>query len=170
MTQESQTSELIIYTTEDGLSQVDVRFDGDTVWLSLDEMSQLFERDKSTISRHIKNIFQEKELDERLVVAKFATTTKHGAITDKTQTHEVCFYNLDMIISVGYRVNSLNATAFRRWATHVLREYLLKGYSINRQLIALQTTAQTQYGRIIDLQPTRQRVQMPKSVILAQVQ
>ncbi len=105
---DSGKSELVIYKSKDGKIKLDVNLENETVWLSLEQMSTLFGRDKSVISRHIKNIFKEKELDRNMVVAKFATTTKHGAIEGKYQTHYVDFYNLDVVISVGYRVKSLN--------------------------------------------------------------
>lgn len=94
-------------------------------------MAELFQRNKSTISRHIKNVFESGELDPNVVVAKYATTTQHGAIEGKTQTHQVDFYNLDMIISVGYRVNSHRGVQFRQWATQVLKEYMIKGFVLN---------------------------------------
>ena len=96
-----------------------------TVWLSLDQMAELFQRNKSTISRHIKNVLEDGELDEIEVVAFFAITTKHGAIEGKVQEHQVAFYNLDMIISVGYRVHSYRGVQFHIWATKVLKEYIV---------------------------------------------
>ena len=114
-----------MYTTEDGLTKIETTFDEDTVWLSLDQMAELFQRDKSTISRHIKNIFQEGELDRNSVVANFATTAADGKI------YNVDHYNLDVIIAVGYRVNSYQATQFRIWATSVLKEYLIKGFVLD---------------------------------------
>ncbi len=104
----------------------------ETVWLSLEQMAKLFDRDKSVISRHIKNALEE-ELDNDMVVAKFATTTKHGAVEGKTQTHMVDYYNLDVIISVGYRVKSQNGIIFRKWANKIIKDYLLKGYAINEK-------------------------------------
>lgn len=98
-------------------------------------MAELFQRNKSTISRHIKNVFDEGELQKEEVVAKFATTTQHGAIQNKTQTHYVEFYNLDMIISVGYRVHSYRGVQFRLWATNVLKEYIVKGFVLNDDLL-----------------------------------
>ena len=118
-------SELVIYQTEDGLTKIDVRMDGETVWLSLDRMAELFQRDKSTISRHIKNIFAEGELLPDSVVANFATTAADG------KTYRVTYYNLDVIISVGYRVRSLRGTQFRIWANRILKEYLVKGFSMD---------------------------------------
>ena len=102
---------------------------GETVWLSLDQMADLFQRDKSTISRHIKNVFGEGELDRNSVVAKFATTAADG------KTYQVDYYNLDVIISVGYRVKSLRGTQFRIWANSVLKEYLIKGFAMNDELL-----------------------------------
>ncbi len=113
----------------------------DTIWANLDQIADLFCRDKSVISRHIKNIIQESELEEKVVVAFFATTTKHWAMKGKTQTKNVAYYNLDMILSIGYRVNSKVATRFRQWATSRLKEYLIQGYSINhKRLKELQKT------------------------------
>lgn len=118
-----------MYRTEDGLTKIDVQMCGETVWLSLDQMADLFQRDKSTISRHIKNIFGEGELDRNSVVAKFATTAADGKV------YQVDYYNLDVIISVGYRVKSLRGTQFRIWANSVLKEYLLKGFAMNDELL-----------------------------------
>ena len=115
----------IIFKTDDNKVEVDVRFRGETVWLTLDQMALLFERDKSTISRHIKNIFQEGELKREAVVAKFATTAADG------KTYRVDYYNLDVIISVGYRVKSLRGTQFRQWATKRINEYIRKGFTID---------------------------------------
>lgn len=129
--QESSQGQIILYQTEDGESKIEVTLSNDTVWLSADQMAELFQRNKSTISRHIRNIFIEGELKQEVVVAKFATTTKHGAIVGKQQIQEVVFYNLDMIISVGYRVKSHRGVQFRIWATSVLREYLTKGFVLN---------------------------------------
>ena len=126
---------IILYTTPDGESKIEVTLQNETVWLTLDQMAELFQRNKSTISRHIKNIFETGELNKELVVAKNATTTPHGAIEGKTQTHIVEFYNLDMIISVGYRVNSYRGVQFRQWATMVLKEYIKKGFVLNDELL-----------------------------------
>ena len=112
--------------------KLEVNMKDETVWLTLDQMSKLFERDKSVISRHIKNIFKEEELTKEVVV-NFATTTKHGAIEGLTQTHMVEYYNLDMIISVGYRVKSKNGILFRKWANKILKDYLIKGYAVNNK-------------------------------------
>ena len=125
----------LLYQTPDGESKIEVKLQDDTVWLSLDQMAELFQRNKSTISRHIKNVLEEGELDENMVVAKFATTTKHGAIEGKTQEHLVSYYNLDMIISVGYRVHSYRGVQFRIWATKVLKDYIVKGFALNDDLL-----------------------------------
>lgn len=116
---------MVIFKTDDNQISIDVRFDEETVWLTLDQMAALFERDKSTISRHIKNIFQEGELVADSVVAKYATTASDG------KTYQVDYYNLDVIISVGYRVKSLRGTQFRQWATKRLHEYIRKGFVLD---------------------------------------
>ena len=112
--------------------KLEVNLKDETVWLNLEQMAELFKRDKSVISRHIKNALTEELKDEK-VVAKFATTTKHGAIEGKTQTHMVDYYNLDMIISIGYRVKSTQGVAFRKWANKILKDYMLKGYAVNQK-------------------------------------
>ena len=121
-------SNIIMYTTEDGLTKIEVTFDEDTVWLSLDQMAELFQRDKSTISRHIKNIFKEGELQPEATVAKFATVQTEG---NRQVTRDIDYYNLDVIISVGYRVKSLRGTQFRIWASSVLKEYMKKGFALD---------------------------------------
>lgn len=118
-------SKMIIYTTEDGLVKIETTFNDETVWLSLDQMSSLFQRDKSTISRHIKNIFDEGELIKESVVANFATTASDG------KTYHVDYYNLDVIISVGYRVKSKRGVQFRIWATNLIKEYMKKGFVLD---------------------------------------
>lgn len=122
---QSKKSDILIYTTEDGLAKIETTFDGDTVWLSAAQMAELFQRDKSTVSRHIKNIFSEGELVRDAVVAKIATTAADGKI------YQVEYYNLDMIISVGYRVKSRRGTQFRIWATGILKEYMRKGFALD---------------------------------------
>ena len=117
--------QMILFTTNDGGVSLDVRMDEDTVWLSLDQMAALFQRDKSTISRHIKNVFEEGELGRQSVVAKYATTASDGKV------YQVDHYNLDVIISVGYRVKSLRGTQFRQWATKRLSEYIRKGFTLD---------------------------------------
>ena len=117
--------EILIYRTEDGQTKLDVKLENETIWLSLDQMAELFQRDKSTVSRHIKNVFQEGELDPSSVVANFATTAADG------KNYQVDYYNLDVIISVGYRVKSIRGTQFRIWATARLKEYMIKGFTLD---------------------------------------
>ena len=117
--------EIIIYQTDDGLTKINVNMQEETVWLSLDQMAELFQRDKSTISRHIKKIFEEGELQRDSVVANFATTAADGKV------YTVDYYNLDVIISVGYRVKSQRGVQFRIWATNVLKEYMIKGFAMD---------------------------------------
>jgi len=124
-------SGILIYQNQSGDIKIDVRLDDETVWLTQAQMGQLFGKDKRTISEHIGNIFKEGELEERVVVRNFRTTTQHGAIAGKTQEVEVNGYNLDVIISVGYRVKSPQGTQFRIWATQRLKEYIIKGFALN---------------------------------------
>ena len=119
------TDSLLLYQSEDGGIKLDVQFEDETVWLTLDQMASLFSRDKSTISKHIKNIFTEGELAQQSVVANFATTASDG------KTYQIAYYNLDVIISVGYRVKSKQGTLFRQWATQRLRDYLIKGFALD---------------------------------------
>ena len=127
--------QIILYQTQDGESKLEVTLANETVWLTIDQMAELFQRNKSTISRHVRNVFEEGELNREVVVAKYATTTQHGAINGKFQTHLVDYYNLDMIISIGYRVKSYRGVQFRIWATQVLKEYLVKGFALNDELL-----------------------------------
>lgn len=127
-------NEIILYQPGELAEHIEVRLDDDTVWLNRNQIATLFGRDIKTIGKHINNVFSEGELDKNMVVAKFATTTKHGAIDGKTQTTLTEHYNLDVIISVGYRVKSKQGTQFRIWATNVLRAYLLKGYALNQRI------------------------------------
>lgn len=117
--------EILIYQTEDGLTKIDVNMQDENVWLSLDQMANLFQRDKSTISKHIKHIFDEGELVQYSVVANFATTAADG------KTYQVDYYNLDVVISVGYRVKSQRGVQFRIWATNILKEYIKKGFAMD---------------------------------------
>ncbi len=124
-------SEIIIYQNKEGDIKIDVRLEDETVWLTQAQMAELFGKDKRTISEHIGNIFKEGELEEKLVVRKFRITTQHGAMREKTQDVLVNGYNLDVIISVGYRVKSPLGTKFRIWATQRLKEYIIKGFALN---------------------------------------
>lgn len=124
-------NEIILFENQD--VKLEVNLKDETVWLSLEQMSKLFDRDRTVITRHINNIFKNEELNKDEVCAKFAHTTEHGAIQGKTQTRELDYYNLDMIISVGYKVNSKRGIAFRKWATQILKDYMLKGYAVNQK-------------------------------------
>ena len=134
---ESGIGEIIIYNPDDSI-KLDVWMERETVWLTIKQLAQLFDRDRTVIGRHIKNIFLEGELDPSLVCAKFAHTGEYGRAEGYTQTKEVVFYNLDVIISVGYRVKSARGTRFRQWANMVIKEYLIKGYAINPRLEQLE--------------------------------
>lgn len=123
--QAPEGGEFLLFVSDDGLAKLEVRLSGETVWLSLNQLADLFQRDKSVISRHLKNIFEEGELEERSVVAEFATTAADG------KSYQVSHYNLDVIISVGYRVKSHRGTQFRIWATRQLREFLIKGFVLD---------------------------------------
>ena len=125
---EENKGQILLYQTVDGESRIEVTLCNNTVWLTLDQMAELFQRDKSTISRHIKNVFESGELQENSVVAFFATTASDGKI------YQVAYYNLDMIISIGYRVKSYRGVQFRIWATQILKEYLVKGFVMNDEL------------------------------------
>ena len=127
--------QILLYQTPDGESRIEVRLQGETVWLNQEQMAELFQRNISTISRHINNAFEEGELKKEEVIAFFANTTQHGAVEGKSQTHQVAYYNLDMIISVGYRVHSYRGVQFRMWATKVLKEYIVKGFVLNDDLL-----------------------------------
>ena len=124
-------NEIIIFENQD--VKLEVNLKDETVWLSLEQLAKLFDRDRTVITRHINTIFKEGELNRSEVCAKFAHTTKHGAIEGKSQTRELDYYNLDVIISVGYRVKSKNGVIFRKWANKVLKDYLLKGYAVNQK-------------------------------------
>ena len=137
----NQEFKFLMYRAADEDISVNAVIKDETIWLTQKAMSELFEVDKSTISRHLKNIFAEGELSENMVVAKIATTTQHGAIEGKTQSNLTRFYNLDVIISVGYRVNSKRATHFRIWATGILREYMTKGFALDDERLKQGKTA-----------------------------
>lgn len=122
--------EMIIYQSDEGV-RLDVRLENKTMWLNIEQIAQLFNKGRATISEHISNIFKEGELDEKVVYRKFRQTTQHGALEGKTQSKEVKYYNLDVIISVGYRVKSIQGTRFRQWATERLHEYIVKGFTMD---------------------------------------
>ena len=135
--QNANQNEIILYCPNDAIS-LEVRLENETVWLTQQQIAELFERDRTVIGRHIKNCFIEGELDPKVVCANFAHTTQHGAIANKTQLKDLVLYNLDVIISVGYRVKSIRGTQFRQWANKVLKEYLLRGYAVNQRINQLE--------------------------------
>lgn len=147
-------NEIILYRPNEIAEHIEVRLDEETVWLNRNQIATLFGRDVKTIGKHINNVFLEGELEKKVVVAKFATTTQHGAIKGKTQTISVEFYNLDVIISVGYRVKSKQGTQFRIWANKILKDYLLKGYAINNRMNRLEDNVEALTTKVtqIDLQ------------------
>jgi len=122
---------IIVYNTEDGNAKIEVRLENENVWLTQAQLVELYQSSKSNVSEHIKHIFEEGELSEDMVVRKFRITTQHGAIAGKTQEKLTNFYNLDMIISLGYRIKSRIATKFRIWATERLKEYIVKGFTMD---------------------------------------
>ena len=128
---DNMKNEIVLFENQNVKLEVNVK--DETVWLSLEQMAKLFGRDRTVITRHINNIFKSQELDKNEVCAKIAHTTEHGAIKEKTQTRELDYYNLDMIISIGFRVKSKQGIVFRKWANKVLKDYLLKGYAINQR-------------------------------------
>lgn len=137
----SKDFNFLVYNTPDKDIKVNAVIKDDTIWLTQKSMAELFGVQTPAISKHLKNIFEEGELEEKVVISKMETTTQHGAIADKTQTTETNFYNLDAIISVGYRVNSLQATHFRIWATKVLKEYIQKGFVLDDERLKQGKTA-----------------------------
>ena len=149
-------NQIIIYQTEDGQTQIDVRMENDMIWLTRQQIAVLFGRDYKTISKHINNALKE-ELADSVVVAKIANTTQHGAIEGKTQTHEIDYFNLEVITSVGYRVKSKRGVQFRQWANNVLKQYLIKGYALNERMRKEQIGELRQLvgmlGRTIQSQP-----------------
>ncbi len=147
----SSKNEIVLYQSKELLSRIEVRIDDETVWLSKEQMATLFGRDRTVIGRHINNIFKEKELEKELVCAFFALTTQHGAIKGKTQTTNVEYFNLDVIISVGYRVKSKQGTQFRIWANRVLKDYLLKGYSLNKRMNRIEESVHSLVKKVDDI-------------------
>ena len=133
--------EMVLYRTEDDSVTVSALIKDESIWITQKAMAELFGIDKSGISRHLAKIFESGELKEEVVVAKIATTTQHGAVEGKTQTKDTNYYNLDAIISVGYRVNSIKATQFRIWATNILKEYMIKGFAMDDERLKLAKTA-----------------------------
>ena len=128
-----EENKIVIYKDENNSIQLDVKLDNDMIWVTRQQLATLFGRDYKTISKHINNALKE-ELAEEMVVAKFANTTQHGAIEGKTQTHEIEYFNLEMVTSIGYRVKSSRGVQFRKWANRVLKDYLIKGYAVNERI------------------------------------
>ena len=128
-----EENKIVIYKDKNNSIQLEVKLDGDMVWLTRQQIATLFGRDYKTISKHINNALKE-ELADEVVVAKFANTTQHGAIEGKTQTHELEYFNLEMVTSVGYRVKSSRGVQFRKWANKILKDYLVKGYAVNERI------------------------------------
>ena len=141
--------QILLYQTPDGESRIEVRLQGETVWLSLDQMAELFQRNKSTISRHIKNVFEEGELQPDATVAFFATVQTEGK---RKVERDIAYYNLDMIISVGYRVHSYRGVQFRMWATGVLKEYIVKGFALNDDLLKhIRSSEKVFYRKVLEI-------------------
>ena len=136
-------NQIVVYQTADNQTQIEVHMENETVWLTQAQMAELFQKDRTVISRHIRNVFNEGELEEQSTCAKFAHMGNDGL-----QQYETVMYNLDVIISVGYRVKSQRGTAFRIWATKVLKEYMLRGYAINQRLLAMEECMDKRIGRI----------------------
>lgn len=139
------SKELILFSSDDGNVTIDVQLNNDSVWLSLNQLSTLFGRDKSVISRHLKNIYSEQELEQNSTVAKIATVQSEG---NREVIRDIEYYNLDAILSVGYRVNSKQATKFRQWANKVLKDYILRGYALNNNVL---DTTHKEYQQLLDL-------------------
>ncbi len=131
-------NEIILYQSEELSERIEVKLEDETVWLTQQQMADLFGTKRPAITKHLGNIFSTGELDEKVVCSILELTTQHGAIKGKTQTQKVKYYNLDAVLSVGYRVNSKHATQFRIWATRILKEYLIKGYAINNRIHLLE--------------------------------
>jgi hypothetical protein len=153
-------NEIVLYRPDELAEHIEVRFENDTVWLTQAQMAELFGKTKQNISLHINNVFKEGELISSVVVKEYLTTTQHGAIKGKTQTTSVKHYNLDVIISVGYRVKSKQGTQFRIWATNKLRDYLLKGYAINTRMDRIEDNFEALKNKVgeMDLQINTHRI------------
>lgn len=158
----STEAEVVLYQPDENI-KLDVRIEDETVWLSQMQMAELFATTKQNISLHIGNIFREGELQQKVVVKDSFTTTPHGAINGKTQRKKLKLYNLDVIISVGYRVKSQRGTQFRIWATGILKQYLLQGYAVNQQLLAIQRQIDTRFDehahRMMQIEDTQAKQQ-----------
>lgn len=171
---ENSFTEILLYNTPNGKVKVEIYLQNETVWLTQQKIAELFGVDRTVVTKHIGNIFKSGELDEQLVCANFAHTTQHGAIKGKTQETITKFYNLDVIISVGYRVNSSQATAFRIWATERLKEYIIKGFTMdderlkNPDHIFGKDYFEEQLARIRDIRSSERRFYQKITDIYAQ--
>lgn len=148
----TKDNQIEIYKSEDNQIEIQVQLDNETVWLNQEQLTQLFGRDRTVVGRHIRNIFKEGELSEKEVCADFAHTTQHGAIKGKTQSKNVRHYNLDVVISVGYRVKSAEGTQFRKWANSVLKDYLVQGFAINKKQLQQKTAQLESLKKVVALQ------------------
>ena len=157
--------EMVIYRTDDGKASIDVVLENETVWLTQQQIADLYGKSKSTISEHLHNIFNDGELVREVVVRKFRTTTQHGAIQGKTQVHETDFYNLDVILAVGYRVRSKRGIEFRQWASEKLKEYIVKGYTLDVERLKGNAGGQYWY----DLLATIKDIRSSEKVLYRQV-
>lgn len=158
-------NEIVIYRNEELTEHIEVRLEDETVWLNRHQIASLFGRDVKTIGKHINNVFKEGELDKEVVVANFATTTQHGAIKGKTQLSYAEHYNLDVIISVGYRVKSKQGIQFRIWANRVLKDYLLKGYALNNRINRLEDNFELLKNKVYDIDLQINTQQLPNQGI-----
>lgn len=147
MKQIDLNNEIVIYQSEDGKTQLDVKLEGETVWLTQSQMSELFQTDRTVINRHIRNIYKSGELEEEATCAKNAQVRIEGS---RTVSRSIPYYNLDMIISVGYRVNSIRGVRFRQWANSVLKQYLIKGYAVNERIRKQQISELRQLVQVLD--------------------
>ena len=156
MKQIDLNNEIVIYQSEDGKTQLDVKLEGETVWLTQTQMSELFQTDRTVINRHIRNIYKSGELEEEATCAKNAQV-RIEVEGNRTVSRSIPYYNLDMIISVGYRVNSIRGVRFRQWANSVLKQYLIKGYAVNERIRKQQISELRQLvqvlGRTLQQQP-----------------
>ena len=148
----NEQEQIVIYEAKDGQTHIDVQLKDETIWLSQKQMAELFDKGRTTISEHIQNIFNERELKEKEVCRDFRHTTQHGALKGKTQTSNTKYYNLDVIISVGYRVKSKRGTQFRIWANKILKDYLIKGYAVNEKRLQQTTEQLLELKKIVQLQ------------------
>ena len=152
-------SEIIVYQSNELTEQIEVKLDGETVWLNQHQLADLFQTDRSSITKHLQNIYSTGELEEKATCAKFAQVRKEG---NRKVTRDLLYYNLDAIISVGYRVNSIRGTQFRIWATNVLKDYLLKGYALNQRMNRIENTVDQLAGKVDEISFQIKSTELPK--------